>query len=108
MHDSAQTLKEIVDNSLGYFWFIILAMWGGTASYISRLKRSKCPFSIIELVGEWFISGFVGVITAYMCHSLGFDFYKTAALVGISGHLGGRGMYMVENYIKNKYIKIKD
>jgi len=79
-------------------------MWGGTASYISRLKRSGCHFSIVELIGEWFISGFVGVITAYMCHSLGFDFYKTAALVGIAGHLGGRGMFMVEMYIKNKYI----
>jgi len=97
------TLKTLVEHGIGYAWFIVMALWGGTASYISRLKRNGNHFSIVELFGEWTISGFAGIITAYMCHSYGFDFYKTAALTGIAGHMGGRGMYMIENYLRNKY-----
>ncbi len=99
------TVKTLLESCAGYFWFIFLAIWGGTASYISRLKRTGSHFSFIELMGEWTISGFTGIVTAYACNSFGFDFYKTAALTGIAGHLGGRGMFMLENYLKNKYLK---
>ena len=47
----------------GYLWMVILALWGGTASYLSRLKQNQAlTFSLAELAGEWAISGFAGLL----------------------------------------------
>jgi hypothetical protein len=95
---------EFIKNTgLNYVWLIFIALWGGTANYLSRIKRDKLPFSMIELIGEWFISGFAGVITAYMCYSLAWDFYLTAAVTGIAGHMGGRAIYLMESYFARKF-----
>jgi len=99
------TVKVIIENSVGYAWFFAMALWGGTASYISRIKKNACCFSIVELMGEWFISGFAGIITAHVCISFDFSFHQTAFFVGISGHMGGRGLFIVENIVKNRLIK---
>lgn len=100
-----EAARAIVENSVGYIWFFLMALWGGTASYITRIKKTGCCFSTVELIGEWFISGFAGVVTAHMCLSLEMDFYKTAAMVGIAGHMGGRGLFIIESLVKNRLIK---
>lgn len=81
---------------LGFIWFFLMAVWGGTANYVSRLRKSKAPFSIMELIGEWSVSAFAGIITAFICYELEFSFYATAALAGIAGHMGGRAIGMLE------------
>ena len=97
------TGRAILESGLiyvGYAWLFVLAIWGGTASYISRIKKFKVPFSTAELLGEWVISGFAGVVTAYFCHAWGLDYYVTAGLVAIAGHMGGKGIVMMEMYIQ--------
>ena len=91
--------------SLGFVWFSLIAIWGGTASYLSRLKKSQAPFSIMELVGEWTVSAFAGIITAFLCFEMGASFYTTAALAGISGHMGGRAIAMLENWAETQWRK---
>jgi len=95
-------IKQILDMGIGYFWFIVLAVWGGTANYITRLKANKGPFSLVELLGEWVISGFSGIITAFICEEMGFGFMYTAAMAGIAGHMGGRGIYLLERVIQKR------
>lgn len=90
-----QIVKFISDN-LVYVWFTVLAMWGGTANYMSRINRDKGSFSIVELIGEWAISGFAGLITAYACTELELSFAMTSAAAGIGGHMGGRAIYLFE------------
>lgn len=88
---------------LGYLWFILLAVWGGTVNYISRAKRMKDHvFSISELMGEWAISGFAGLLSAYFCAEMGLSFYATAVTAGIAGHMGGRALHLMESVIKNR------
>lgn len=89
-------------DTMGYFWMIALAIWGGTASYITRIRKAKMPFSIVELIGEWAISGFVGVITALACYKLQFDFVTTSACAGIAGHMGARAIGMFEHYLTER------
>jgi len=101
-----QHIKPILENSVGYAWFVFLAIWGGTASYISKLKKEKGNFSIAELLSEWSISGFSGIVTAYFCQSYGVGFYMTAALVAISGHMGGRTIYIIESIVESRAKKI--
>lgn len=83
---------------IGFIWLCLLAMWGGTASYLTRLKATKAPFSLMELLGEWAVSAFAGIITAYICYEAGLSFYATAALAGISGHMGGRAIAFLEGW----------
>jgi len=99
---SSQISKILAESGFGYLWLVVLAVWGGTANYISRLKKSKAAFSVIELVGEWTISGFAGVVTALCCYSMGWDWYLTAAATGIAGHMGGRAIGLAEHWFTNR------
>lgn len=95
-------IKLLVDAGLGYVWFILLAMWGGTVNYVNRVRKARLPFSLVELFGEWTISGFTGLITAYFCAEMGMTFYMTAALTGIAGHMGGRAIFIMEKWLQAK------
>lgn len=95
--------KALIDGGMGYVWFALLALWGGTVSYISRVRRDNAPFSFVELVGEWTISAFAGIMTALICQEMGFSLILTSALAGISGHMGGRAIYMMEQFVCMKF-----
>lgn len=88
-------------------WVVLVALslWGGTASYISRLKRSKQAFSLVELIGEWVVSGFAGLMAALACLELGLSFPIAAAAAGVAGHMGGRSIYMLERVVVSWYEK---
>jgi hypothetical protein len=98
-------LMKLVMDNLSYGWFVLMAFWGGTANYISRRNKDKTPFSVIELVGEWSISGFAGLITAYICMDMGLSFALTSAAAGIGGHMGGRAIYLIEQVVLSKVSK---
>jgi hypothetical protein len=87
---------------LTYAWVIFLSMFGGFASFVVKLKEGKVrAFNITELVGDLVISAFAGIITFYLCQSAGFGNTFTAALVGISGHMGGRAIHLFEKFMEN-------
>ena len=87
----------------GYLWFVVLAVWGGTANYISRARRERDHvFSVVELMGEWTISGFSGLLTAYLCAEAGFSYYITAVACAIAGHMGGRAICIIEGLFKSR------
>ena len=103
---SVGQLKLMLDSSTCYVLFVFMAVWGGTAAYMSRLKRSGSSFSLVELIGEWSISGFSGLVTGLICHAYGVDYYITLAAVGVSGHMGGRFIFLLERcgqrYVENR------
>jgi hypothetical protein len=45
------------------------------------------------------------VITFYLCESSQIDPLISAALVGISGHMGSRAIFTIEKFLQNKFIK---
>jgi len=95
--EEGETLRQFISNAGSTLWLMLIALWGGTASYISRIRTKKLPFSVIELIGEWCISGFAGIVTMYVCMDLSLSVPITAAATGIAGHMGGRAIYMLEN-----------
>jgi len=42
-------------------------------------------------------------MTALICQEMGFSLILTSALAGISGHMGGRAIYMMEQFVCNKF-----
>ena len=103
LQQAGSWLSRLAGPGGGYFWLVILALWGGTASYISRLKQSSgMAFSLAEWVGELTISGFAGLIMAYLCAEMHMSWYMTAVATAITGHMGGRALYMIECFIRTR------
>lgn len=93
---------------LTYLWVFGISAWGGIVSYIGKVKRKiTTRFSFTELVGEIVTSGFVGIITFWLCEWSDLHELVTAAFVAISGHMGARAIFAAERFaeraIKKKY-----
>lgn len=84
---------------LTYVWVLILSSWGGIVNFVRKRKSGEArPFNFSELVGEICTSGFAGVLTFLLCEASEISPLITAALVGISGHMGSRAIYHLENW----------
>ena len=91
---------------LTYCWVIVLAAWGGLASYVRKLRQGYIRFSLAELIGEICVSAFVGIITFFMCESSEFNQIFSAALIGITGHMGSRAIFIFEKIVEPLFTKI--
>lgn len=81
-----------------YGWVVVLSMWGGLAGYVSKLKKGIITrFSLAEVIGDIVVSGFVGVMTFFICESAGVPQIVSAALIGISAHMGSRALFVFES-----------
>ncbi len=85
----------------GSIWLVLLALWGGTASYISRIRERHEQFRTVELIGEWCISGFAGLISAYICLEFDASWQLTCFAAGMAGHMGGRAINVLEVRFKS-------
>lgn len=69
-----------------------------------KLRRGHVrAFNFAEFIGELSASAFAGVTTFYLCQWSGFSPVLTAALVGISGHMGSRAIFMMEKFFESKF-----
>lgn len=92
--------------ALTYLWVILLSAWGGVVSFYAKFKRGEvraCNF--IELTGEIVTAGFAGVLTFWFAEAANLNPLITAALVGISGHMGSRAIYAMELWATKKFSK---
>ena len=91
-----------------YAWMIGLAIWGGVVRYYQRIKAGKDNFTWFTFAGEIIASGFFGVVTFYLAESAGLDQLVTAAMVGISGHMGACVNFYIRQFFQKKLgIKIQ-
>lgn len=91
--------KDIPNNLTWWFtwgWVLCLASWGGAISYFHKLDTYGFKFSMVRLVIDVFTSAFVGVLTYLFCDTLHIPTEVTAAMVGISGHMGTRALFILE------------
>lgn len=86
-----------------YMWVWGLAIMGGIVSYHQKVRRrGSAQYSIAEFVGELVTAAFAGVLTFYLCQAYGMGQLLTAALVGVSGHMGSRTLAILERMLKDK------
>ncbi len=90
-----------------YAWVIALAVWGGALTYMRKVRDGVTRrFSVMEFIGELSTSGFVGLLTFWLCEAANIDPLITAALVGISGHMGSRAIFMIETWAQRRWLGI--
>lgn len=103
MREKLPSFTSIAD-LLTYAWVFGLAMLGGAASFVRRVRSGQAKYSnIIELIGELVVSAFAGLVTFFLCQSAGFDEMLTAAFIAISGHMGTRIIFMFEFYLVKRF-----
>lgn len=95
--------KEVSQNSewiiqiIPFLLAIALSGLGGLVSYLNRIDKNGIAFSFFRLTIEILTSGFVGIISFMLCDAASFGWSTTAAIVAISGHMGTRALFMIEN-----------
>lgn len=101
--DFSEVISKLWSSISGYIWFVVLAVWGGSVNYVSRVRNDKAiKFSFTELLVEWVISAFAGLSAAFICMEYGLSWHVTACIAGITGHMGGRAIFVFEAYGKKK------
>lgn len=81
-----------------YTAIFALALLGGLASWFGKVRKGELlMWNISALVGELCISAFSGLMAFYLCDYMGFHQGLTAAVVGVSGHAGTRGINWIES-----------
>lgn len=91
-------------SAITYLLVSALSAWGGVVSWLRKRSTGETrPFNIVELVGELVTSAFAGVLVFWLCEAAEIKPLITAALVGISGHMGSRAIYQIENWAAARF-----
>lgn len=86
---------------LTYLWIAVWASVGGVISFWQKVRAGQARwFNVGELLGEMATSAFVGLITGLLCEAGKFPAPLTWALVGITGHAGGRAIFWLERMLQ--------
>jgi len=88
---------------LTYIWVIILSLWGGITNNIRKLRDGTLKrFSLSELIGDLFISAFIGVLTFYLCEWANLDKLLSAVFIAITAHMGTKGIAIFESAVSKR------
>lgn len=94
--DSGKTFWEYLVWLITWGWVLALSAWGGAVSYFHHMTKHGLRFSLFRLAMDVSTSAFVGVLTYLLCHAANISEGVTAAMVGISGHMGAKALLMLE------------
>ena len=94
MHKDPTTYSIIT-----YIWVIAISISGGFCHHLICLKKGVMTFRLTALLGDLFISSFAGLMTFYLCEASEIHGPLQAVLVGTSGHMGSRTIFILENSI---------
>lgn len=82
---------------LTWVWVVGISILGGTVRTLTQLKLGM---TWQDLARRWAIdivvSAFIGIVTFSLCEYANFDQMLTAAIVGISAHMGTRAIVLIE------------
>lgn len=84
-------------------WLLAIGMSsaGGLVNFYARIKQGHArAFNIVELIGEIFISAFVGLGVFMAAQSMEQPIGLCAALAGLGGHMATRLLFAVEKGIE--------
>lgn len=84
-------------------WVLALGMafGGGVVNWYAKVKRGHThAFNIIELIGEIFTSGFVGLGVFMLLAALDQPVGICAAASGVGGHMATRLLFAIERAVE--------
>ena len=82
-------------NIIEILQFAGLSAMGGLLGYLMRQATREQPIKLSRATLEAVASGFIGVITMFLCHAIGLPWYWSGAVVGVLGWLGAEASIVV-------------
>lgn len=90
---------------LTYMWVAFVAAMGGLVNFHRKLQEGLVRvFNLTEFIGELFTSAFAGVLTFWLCEWSSVPPLPSAVLIAISGHMGSRAIFGIENWMMKKFL----
>jgi hypothetical protein len=90
-----------------WLWVVGLSILGGTVRTLTNLKLGM---SFGDVARRWIVdvvvSAFIGIITFFLCEYAQFSQLLTAAMVGISAHMGTRAILILEEWLYKKALGV--
>lgn len=87
-----------------YIWVLLLACWGGIVGYLRKRRMGIIKrFSVTEFVGEVVTAAFAGMITFFLCEAAQLNPMVSAAMIGVSGHMGSRAVFLFEDWLQRRF-----
>jgi hypothetical protein len=87
-----------------YAWVCGVSAFGGYVAFSRKVKMGHArAWNFAEFIGEIATSVLAGCITFWLCQYTRMDPWLTAALVAITGHMGSRAIFMLENWASSKF-----
>lgn len=84
-----------------YVWVIGWSVMGGVVSFMQKLKAGQTrAFNLAEFIGEIVTSGFVGILTFWLCEWANVDKMLSAVFVAVTGHMGSRALFFAERSLE--------
>ena len=103
--NGGSTLPELFKAGLdwlAYVWMLVLALWGGTVSYLAKIREQDRAFRFLELLAQWATSGFVGLLAGYICLTVVDSLLLAFIFSGMAGHMGAAALVLIERWAKGK------
>lgn len=86
---------------LTYLWVAGLAVIGGVISHLRKINGGA-KWNLVRFSLDIGTSAFVGIITFWLCEAAELQPLVTAALIGVSGHMGSRAFFVIENALRQR------
>ena len=96
---SESVLKTPMSYSLQEYGVVLAtALLGGLANWWIKVRKGEqAVWNIAALIGELCVSAFSGLMAFWLCEWWGLPPLLTAAVIGMSGHAGARGLNALES-----------
>lgn len=97
--------KSPLDYSVRQYGFMLaVAVLGGLVSWWAKVRRGEAAaWNVMQLIGELCTSAFAGLLAFWLCEWSGAPPLLTAAMVGISGHMGTRAIAALEEIAQRRW-----
>jgi hypothetical protein len=83
---------------------VVVALLGGLVSFISKVRSGDTRiWNFSEFFGDMFTSSIAGIFFYWICRGLELNEWFTAAIIGMAGHAGSRGIFMLEKTVEAKW-----
>lgn len=87
-----------------YGFILALSLLGGVVSWYAKVRSGQVQgWNITHLVGELATSAFAGLIAFWLCSWADVPQLVSAALVGMSGHMGAKAIAFFEDWAKRRF-----
>lgn len=87
---------------------ILIALLGGVVAFLGKLRSgaARC-FNFTEFIGDMVTAAVSGIFFYWLARGLEIDPWITAAIVGMAGHAGSRGLFMLEKWAEKKFDAVR-